>query len=534
MSGCPASGPSFRSSGACLFTAASTGIAGATATAAASISTAAYRIWSVERAACDDSVSPKRSSYNSTEESSLLKPMDEPGLDFSSDGRSHTSVTIIDHSEDTSVGISVGPREDASVNFGTCSKLSTTNEIRCVFEGDVEEGQGDKQGGQSSRKDETERQEGVSEDEKAGADCRQDYVECKRYEDFKGEEANDKGCGEEDIRDNTAPSEATGRPNGNATRSGHVHVLAVDSSNNNCSDCWSLVSEIDIPSTMRMESDRHDSAEEGSERGTGSSGHRGSERLLGGKRADCDTPSATKDYVKSQQEADDVGYEGQVHSHVQRGQSYPFDFNFNSESERETQEAGAEQGISENPGTDSMIARGREGEKDAKEDKVQVEADSGTTTTAEEEAVQPVDVVDERKLRSNLPRSRGTRRLIGDLVPQDQRPRLVISELGQKRNAGEFSNVANPSSDSDRHSAAQSSRHGSDCDVDGIEQSSVDEGMVPRATSRNDIAEKTPQEGFEHRRLLTRGNFFVMRGRFGVPWVRFVWMSTDLKTIFWR
>lgn len=531
VSDCPASGPSCRSSAACPSAAAST----AAAAAAAAVPTAAYGIWSDERTACDVSVSPKRSLYNSTGESSLLKPMDEPGLGFSDDGRSHTSSVIIDHFDDTSAAISVGPKEGASVNLGRCSKLSTTNDNQCVFEGDVEEGQGDKQDGQNSRKDETERQEKRSEDEKAGAECFKDYAKSKRYAGFKGEEAGDKegGGGEKYIRDNKDPREATGRPNGNAARSGHVHVLAapdVDSSDINSSDRWSLASKIDIPLTTWKEGDRLDSAEEG----TGSRSHRDSECFLIGKRADYDTPSATNDRVISQQETDGVGYGERVDSHVQRGRPYYFNFNFNSE--REIQEASTEQRTSENPGTDRMIARGREGEKDAKKGEAQGEVDSSTTTTAEEDAVQPAAVVDERNLRSYLTRSRGTRRLIGDLVTRDQQPLLVMSELVQERKAEGFSTVVNSSLDSDRHSAAQSSRRGSDCDCDDIDPSSVDEGMVPRATSRNDIREKTPRECFEkqRRRLLTRGNFFVMYGRFGVPWVRFVWMSTNLKTVFWR
>ncbi|CAN0019437.1 unnamed protein product, partial [Sphacelaria rigidula] len=34
--------------------------------------------------------------------------------------------------------------------------------------------------------------------------------------------------------------------------------------------------------------------------------------------------------------------------------------------------------------------------------------------------------------------------------------------------------------------------------------------------------------------LLTTGGFFIKYGRFGKPHVRFVRMSSDLKTIIWR
>lgn len=37
-----------------------------------------------------------------------------------------------------------------------------------------------------------------------------------------------------------------------------------------------------------------------------------------------------------------------------------------------------------------------------------------------------------------------------------------------------------------------------------------------------------------HLRLLTRGGFFIKHSRFGKPHMRFVWMSSDLKTILWR
>lgn len=531
VSDCPASGSSCQSSAACPSAAA----------AAAAIPTAAYGIWRDKREACDDSASPKRSLYNSTGESSLPKLVDKPGLGFGDDRRSHTSAIIIDHSKDTSTGIPVGSREDASVNLGNCSKLSTTNDNQCIFEGDVKERQGDKQDGQNSRKKEKERQGKRCEDEKPGTECLKDYAKSKRYDGFKSKEADGKerGCGEKYKRDKKAPREAKGHPNGNNTaRSGHVQVFAapdVDSIDINSDDSRSLLSKIDIPSTTRKkEGDRLDSAEEG----TGRSSRRGSECFLGGRRVEYDIPSATRDHVISRKETGGVGYKGHVHSHAHCGRPYSFDFDFNSESEREIQEASAEQKNSENPGTDIIISKGREGEIDTKEGEAQVEVNSSiTTTTEEEEAVQPAAVVDEQNLRSNLSRSRGTRRLIGDIVPRDQQPLLVMPKTVQERNAEGFSTAVNPSLNSDRHSAAQSSRRGRrDCDCDDIDLSSVDEGVIPRATSRNDITEKTPRECFEKqvRQLLTRGNFFVMHNRFGVPWVRFVWMSTNLKTMFWR